>query len=228
MPLFQRKAQPDPPPDADDWRPQRFGRGGHRGGDVIIEPGWGGVRVLARFDGATTHFTDEEGIDCTPEFDEVAAAVTESVLAEELILDGYLTVEPTQVVTGKPLVEIEAPTAGQMMSQMLAGNRIARPAAPKRQLEPDRPIAFVAVDLLRLDGTPLLNVPLLERKRLLDGSLKPADRVRITPYIRPPIGSFMSTWRGLGFRELAYKAANSRYLPDVRNDDWSITRIPLR
>lgn len=226
MPLPGRKSPPEPPPNPDDWRPQRFGRRGTSIRDAIIEPGWSGVRVLARLENGRTRFIDEEGVDCTDEFAEVATAVTAAALAGDLILDGHLTVEPTQVVVGVPAAEIQAPTPGQMMVQMLAGNRIARSVGPKRRLDPDRPLAFVAVDLLRIDGTPLLDVPLLERKRLLEGSLAQTDLVRITPFIRPPIGSFITTWRSAGFIALAYKAANSRYRPSARNDDWSIVRMP--
>jgi ATP-dependent DNA ligase len=196
--------------------------------DAIVEPCWSGVRVLARFEGNDTRLIDEEGIDCTAEFSDVANAISVAALAGELILDGFLTVEPTQIVAGVPPREIQAPTTGQMMTQWIVGNRIARPSAPHRNLDPDRPIAFVAVDLLRIDGSPLLSVPLLERKRLLDGSLEPSALVRVTPFVRPPVGSFAATWRGAGFNAIAYKDANSRYEPDVRNDDWSVVSIPLR
>ncbi len=45
--------------------------------------------------------------------------------------------------------------------------------------------AFVAIDLLWLDGEPLDDVPLLERKRLLDTVLAQSRLVRVTPFVRP-------------------------------------------
>jgi len=36
----------------------------------------------------------------------------------------------------------------------------------------------------------------------------------------------MVAWRGMGFRELAYKAANSRYTPGRPNHDWAAVAIP--
>jgi ATP-dependent DNA ligase len=196
--------------------------------DPIIEPSWSGVRVLARVSDGHTVFSDEEGFDCTGEFAGVAEAVAGAAQARELIFDGFLTVEPTQVVAGVPMPEIEAPSSGEMMAQFIVGSRGARAVAPERRLDPDRPIAFVAVDLLEIDGTRLLDVPLLERKRLLDGSLRQGELVRITPFVRPPIDSFIATWRGLGFRALVYKGANSRYIPDAPNNDWSIVSMPNR
>ena len=77
-------------------------------------------------------------------------------------------------------------------------------------------IAFVAVDLLVLDDEPLLDVPLLERKRLLESVLPEGDRVRRTAFVREPAGTFVTTWRSLGFGDLAYKTANGRYLPATR------------
>ncbi|MGZ6315554.1 MAG: hypothetical protein ACXWNI_08010, partial [Candidatus Limnocylindrales bacterium] len=79
-----------------------------------------------------------------------------------------------------------------------------------------------------IDGSGLLDVPLLERKRLLDGALEAGELVRITPFVRPPIGTFAGTWRDLGFVALAYKGANSRYIPNGRNEDWSIFPMPSR
>jgi ATP-dependent DNA ligase len=226
MPLFGHHATPEPPADPTAWRPQQFGRGGRTFKDAIIEPSWGGVRVLVAFGDGKTRLTDEDGVDCTEEFAEVAASITASALATELILDGFLSIEPTQDFTGKIAPEIEAPKAGRLMAQMIVGDRLARTPLPQRKLDPDRPVAFVAVDLLSIDGTRLLDIPLLERKRLLDGALKPVELVRITPFVRPPIGSFVSTWRSIGFYAMVYKEANSRYTPSVRNDEWSIVQMP--
>jgi ATP-dependent DNA ligase len=231
MPFMRRPGRPaplSPPPRPEDWRPQRFGRSGHAVPDPLIEPLWGGVRVIARFALGLTRFADEEGVDCTEEFATVAEALSAAARADELILDGFLTVEPTQTTAGVPLLSIETPTGGQLTTQMLVGNRMSRPPEARRSLDPDRPVAFVAVDLLSIDGSILLDVPLLERKRLLDRALETAELVRITPFVRLPIGSFVATWRGLGFAALAYKAANSRYIPNGRNDDWSIAPMPLK
>ena len=226
MPLFRRSASPQPPANPDDWRPQRFGRGRRSLRDAIVEPGWSGVRILARFDGGRTRLIDEEGIDCTASFNDVAEAISTAALAGELILDGFLTVEPTQVVAGVPPLETEVPSAGRMMAQLFTGDRLVRSAGPRRHLDPDRPIAFVAVDLLQIDGARLLDVPLLERKRLLESSLTPAGLVRVTPFVQPHMSTLIATWRGSGFVALAYKAANSRYFPNERNDDWSIIPMP--
>lgn len=228
MPLFRRNSPPAAPLDPERWRPQRFGRSRRSMRDAIVEPAWSGVRVLARVRNAGVSLVDEDGVDCTAEFAAIASAIAASARASDLVLDGFLTIEPTQTRPVGPTDAAQAPTPGQMMTQWIVGNRVGRHAEPERHLDPDRPIAFVAVDLLQVDGTRLLDVPLLERKRLLDGSLEPSDLVRITPFVRPPVASFVATWRSAGFNALAYKGANSRYAPDARNDDWSIFPMPFK
>jgi ATP-dependent DNA ligase len=83
-----------------------------------------------------------------------------------------------------------------------------------------QPHAFIATDLLWLDGTPLFEVPLLERKRLLEGVLEPSQLVRITPFVRPSAKPTLVTWGAQGFAELSYRAANSHYTAGAANPDW--------
>jgi ATP-dependent DNA ligase len=233
MSFLHRKPAAPAPIDPADWRPQGFGHKSRRGiSDPIVEPGWTGVRVIARTgrgaDGSKyATLTDDAGVDCTAEFEELAAALAEAGLADELVLDGWLSVEPTQTGEGVTLPMIETPTQGQLMAQMFTGNR-RRKDKPMRRLDTDRPIAFVAVDLLRIDGSTLIDLPLLERKRLLDGALAQEDLIRVTPYARPPIGSMAQTWRALGFSQMVYKPVNGRYLPTGEPSDWVVVLIPNR
>ncbi len=227
----RRRTQPSPPIDPADWRPQAFGRKGWRSvSDPIIEPSWSGVRVIVRVgrgpDGSPlATVTDEDGVDCTAEFAELARAIAAAALTDDLVADGFLTVEPTQDPKGLDMTAVEPPAKGAYLTQMFVGGR-ARPPEPKRHLDPDRPIAFVAVDLLQIDGSTLIDLPLLERKRLLDAALKVDQLVRITPYVRPPTGSQALTWHAQGFRELVYKPANGRYRPTGEPSDW--VAVPIR
>ena len=86
--------------------------------------------------------------------------------------------------------------------------------------------AFVATDLLWVDGEGLLDVPLLERRRLLEGVLDESYLVRLSAFVRPSAVLTLVTWGALGFRDLSYRAANSRYLPGQENPDWAVTRAP--
>ena len=219
------------------WRPQAFGDASFRDvADPLIEPLWSGSRVLAHVAAGAARFVDEEGAD--PAEPEIAAALAVAVEALEAIVDGYLTADPARTGEGIMLESgIQAPTAAQMTRQLLLGGNPDRDARARALRDPEREpkpeplgdhLVFLAIDLVALDGEPLLDVPLLERKRLLESVVVEADLVRVGIHVRPPIDPWVATWRSLGFRSAAYKAANSRYRPGERNGAWATVVLPTR
>ena len=87
----------------------------------------------------------------------------------------------------------------------------ARPGGPHLHC-PTSEVSFVAIDLLWLDDKSLLDVPLLERRRLLESRPRRSRTWSGSgAFIRPPIESWVGSWRAQGFAGLTYKAANSRY-----------------
>jgi hypothetical protein len=247
MPLFRRSpSAPTPPLDPDQWRPQPYAQVDPRSvTDPIVEPAWGGVRVLVRLRRAAAGspnprpkprgrpqleavITDEDGVDCTAEFADVAGAIVEAARVQEAILDGFLTIEATQAGEGFSIPLPEASTGGQLMRQLVLGDNRRKRPEPAPALDGSKPIAFVAVDLLSIDESRIVDVPLLERKRILGGALEESERVRITPFVRPPLGSLEMTWKAHGFRELVYKPANGRYSPAGEPGDWAVARIRTR
>ncbi|HEY6057828.1 MAG TPA: hypothetical protein VIV06_07335 [Candidatus Limnocylindrales bacterium] len=229
--------------DQHSWRPQRFGRRRARQiVDPIIEPLWSGERILVHLDGSRIDIIDErgtrlsvesvsiEGIGSGEELGAIVDEVGRGVRADSLVLDGYLTRQPTRQVEGLLLdPAMRPPSAAESTSRLFLGA-----AARIRQLEDRIPdpspeeaaLALVVVDLLAIDGEPLLDVPLLERKRLLDTALDESGLVRRTAFVRPPVDHWLRSWRTLGFRSLAYKAANSRYEPGADNDAWAVVAMP--
>jgi ATP-dependent DNA ligase len=238
----------DPAMNADPraWRPQAFGRGHVKNvADPVIEPAWDGIRVLAHLDAAAerVEITDVTGADLASEHAPIAGALLGALAADTAIVDGYLTDQATQPSENRTILGGEIPTFGEHTSQFFLGQQGAelmsghgRPGRIGRGwtgdevagAPGDESIAFVAIDLVALDGQSLLEVPLLERKRLLESVLAEGDLVRRTPYVRLPAGSFIITWRSFGFGGLAYKAANSRYRPGAPNDDWCMVPMPRR
>jgi ATP-dependent DNA ligase len=214
------------------WRPQAFSKGrAQEIPDPIIEPLWEGERVLVHVtaDGARLFADDGELIEELPE---ISSALAEAALASELVIDGYLSRLAAKSSEGAATGAIRTPTAGDMATQFVIGQRSTKRvelAEERAALPgPDAPIAFVAVDILSIDDQPLLDVPLLERKRVLESALAEGDLVRLSMFIRPPVGTWFGSWRALGFRSVAFKGANSRYRPGEPNRDWSIAAIPAR
>lgn len=229
------------------WRPAGFGPRRPRDiADPIIEPVWEGRRVLVHVEAAGLSIVDAEGEilvgdeaaraaeapspAASVELSLILEAIRDAVLAGEAVLDGVLTVQASRTGEGILPGEVEVPTAGELAAQLVFGRRHGREdrSAPAVARRPGDRLTFVAVDLLALDGESLLEVPLLERKRLLESVLAEGPLVRRTAYVRLPVEPWLGSWRALGFRSLAYKAANSRYEPGRPNRDWAMVAIPRR
>ncbi len=219
-------------------RPQAFGKTRPTSiDDPIIEPIWPGVRVLAAVGTGTATITaDGEPID---DHADIRSALTASTTttSEGAILDGYLTKQVVSEGLGVHTWVNEYPTLGGQLSRLMVGNRRDRlEEATKRREADAAALTFVAddvvnlvvVDLLWLEGQWLLDVPLLERKRLLDSVIPAGELVRPGPYVRPPIGTWIGSWRAQGFNGLTFKAANSRYRPGEVATDWTTARMPRR
>jgi len=218
------------------WRPQRFTESGGDVQDPLIEPLWTGLRVLAVVDGDRVTFRDIDG-DAIEEFDDVAGELVAARLADRLILDGYLTHQVLQEPAAIARRAAEAKSSdAPTMSQMWFGNllrRGGRKAPSVEQTERAAPVvdgdvALVMVDILWLDDDPLLNVPLLERKRILESAVGESRLVRRGTFVRPPVDTWLGSWRSFGFSRMSYKAANSRYLPGQQNPQWTVADVPAR
>ena len=218
-------------------RPMAFGRRQPRQiANALCEPLWFGRRVLLDISGPVVEILDEAGEPISG-YDDLRAAAAESALAGELVADGYLLPAPLRDTVGVVvnLVVDAIPTPSERSRRMFIGSggekrREARENAEARDISvaPTDPAAFVAVDLLWLDGESLLDVPLQERKRLLDSVLAEHELIRRTVVVRPPIEGWFAQWKALGFREIAFKAANSRYEPGAISPDWATAPIPKR
>ena len=214
-----------------------MGFGPRKSRDVVqplIEPLWEGLRVLVHWDRrAGPRIVEAGGVTVTDRFPEVAEALAGAFLAETAVVDGYLTAQATRSGAGTAITSVEAPTPGEMMGQMVLGKSgeraigAGRPDPPVAHQRPDV-VAFVAVDLLEVDGTDLLDIPLLERRRLLDGIVVESDLVRRGLFVRAPVEPWLISWRSIGFRKITLKAQNSRYRPGTDADDWAVADIPRR
>lgn len=218
------------------WQPMAFGGSdARRITDPFFEPRWPGRRALVELASCSVTFRDID-LGERPRTDALRAAIAAAAAADELVLDGYLLPGPLPAADTPPLPpsSTAAITRGSLLRQILVGSLGRRDAesgraAPELKavaLPGDGPIVFAAVDLLWLDGEPLIELPLGERKRLLEAVVADGELVRRTVGVRAPAERWHGQWRALGFEEMAVKAANSRYRPGGLSPEWAIVPIP--
>jgi hypothetical protein len=223
---------------ASTWRPQLFGdRRAADIDDALVEPLWTGPRILAFVADGEARMTDIDG-DPIDGRDDILAELVAAAGGATLLLEAALTSEPLQaaaVIAAREQLAI--PKASSTVGSMLVGERSGRKdrfqshaeEAKQRTTNDVRvPAALVAVDLLWLDDESICDVPLLERRRILESVLPESELVRVGVFVKPPIDPWLGGWRAIGFSRLAYKAANSRYTPGAKNRDWAIAEIPRR
>ena len=223
---------------ARDLRPMAVGRSGpDRIREPVVEPMWPGQRVIVAVAGEAVVLLDDG--DDVAGHDDIRGHLARQLAPtlDAAILDGYLT---KQVVNEDAVIYTgtdRLPSTGKLIAQSMVGTRRnrAEEAAEVREadlaartFEEDDPVNLVIVDLLWLDGDWLLDVPLLERKRVLEAILPGDDLVRAGLYVRPPIHTWIGSWRAQGFQGITFKDANSRYVSGSVASDWATSSMPRR
>ena len=157
--------------------------------------------------------------------------------ASGVILDAYITKRSAARTPACYPGIMPMPSVSKLLTKALVGGRVLDRAQQAeddkaeraaQQFEEGEPVNLVAVDLLWLDGEWLLDVPLLERKRLL-ASVLPGDPLVRAEHVRPSARRDVDRLVAReGFRGLAFKGANSRYRPGEVAPDWITTPMPRR
>jgi hypothetical protein len=198
--------------------------------DPLVEPLWSGTRALAHVTvrpeaepPATVALIEEGGLELAAELPELAAAIGAGVLALDAIVDGVITRQLTLDGVGAAAI----PEVHSRPTEMFVRSNLDFDVQPRGVIEQQaadgQPVdGFVAVDLLRVDGTVLLDVPLLERKRLLESVITQGPLLRLSNHVRPPHDPWIATWKSMGLKGGVLKAANSRYHPNDDTIEWQV------
>jgi ATP-dependent DNA ligase len=86
--------------------------------------------------------------------------------------------------------------------------------------ESGRPVAFLAFDLLHLDGRSLISQPLIRRREALRRVLRPGDEVVAVPAIATEGVALFEAAVGQGIAGIHARQRSSPYLPGVRSRLW--------
>jgi len=176
------------------------------GAGWVHEVKWDGIRALV-------DVTPERVRITTRNENEVAVAYPElhglAGLGRDLLLDG----------------EIVALGSGAPSFRDLADRMHVRDAAKAVRLAERNPVTLIVFDLLRIDGTDVSALPLVERRELLValGLDDPAWQV-------PPTYDdgqlLLDAAEAQGLEGIVSKKLSSRYRPDHRSKDW--LKFPIR
>jgi ATP-dependent DNA ligase len=229
----QLRSLPAVPDDPLEWRPQRPlpTRTRRDVANAIIEPMWDGDHVLAHYEAmpgsaagpARLLLIADDGEDVTDLEADVTDLLRDAIRARDAVIDGFLTTQATRPGDSVSLL----PKLKTKKLNVVSGPSVSTDVAPGK-LDEATPVAFVAVDLLRLDRQDLFDIPLLERKRVLESIVVQDERVRVSPHTQPPLAAWLRTWRAAGFRGAVLKASNSRYRPGYETDEWVSVLSPAR
>jgi bifunctional non-homologous end joining protein LigD len=167
----------------------------------LFEPWWGGTRALVaigpadRAGSGQVRIVDADGNDRTAALPELAGTAVR-VSARSAILDGELVV-----------VDAEGRADTPALARRLDGT-------------PGRPVAFLAFDLLHLDGLSLLGQPLVKRREALRRILRPGDEVVAVPAIATEGRALFDAIVAQGLAGMMARQRQGPYLPGIRSRLW--------
>ena len=167
----------------------------------VFEPAWGGTRALAfvgpadRPGDGSVRIVDGDGRDIGAALPELAGMAVR-LDARSAVLDGELVAVDD---TGR-----------------------ADPAELARRIAgaPGRSVAYLAFDLLHLDGRSLLSVPLHKRRDLLRRVLHPGDEVLAVPAIAAEGRALHAAAASQGIAGILARQRTSPYLPGTTSRLW--------
>jgi bifunctional non-homologous end joining protein LigD len=169
--------------------------------DHFFEPSWGGMRALAFVGPAESagsgdvRLVDANGTEVGASLPELAGLAVR-LDARSAVLDGELVVVDANGLADAP-----------ELRRRLAGER-------------GRPVAFLAFDLLHLDGRSLLSAPLERRRDSLRKVLRPGDEVVAVPAIVGEGRALYDAAAAQGIAGIMARQRSSPYLPGVRSRLW--------
>ena len=170
--------------------------------DYIYELKWDGCRCLAYLDKNGTELKNKRNLRIDPIFPELSQLHKQA--KKRCVLDGELIV----LIDGKPNFEA-------LQRRTIMSNPV------KIKLSADEhPASFIAYDILYYDNKSVTDLPVTERKKLIDKVLKENDRVAISRYVEENGKALFEFTSDQGLEGIVAKKKSSLYYPGKRTKDW--------
>ena len=164
------------------------------GDDWAFELKWDGFRTVVHVGDDRVRLQSTAGHDVTarwPEFHDLPAAVN----ASSAILDGELVVFDDD---GRPSFEL----------------------AQRSGIGSDRQAVLQLFDVLQVDGTDTIELPYLDRRRLLEQLVEPTDNWTVPAFRVGDGAALLEATAARGLEGIVAKRIDSRYRPGTRSKDW--------
>jgi len=164
-----------------------------KGSGWLFEVKWDGYRAIGRVAGGNATLTSRNGNDLSERFPSVAKALEKAVKTPDCVLDGEVCA----------LDEHGRATFSAM-----------------QQGKPGTTYVYFVFDLLEVEGEPLIDRPLTERRKRLEQLLDRSTRaVQLSEAFDDGEALFEAAEKQ-GFEGVIAKRADSHYLPGKRTRDW--------
>ncbi len=179
-----------------------------KGEEWLFEVKWDGVRALAFLENEGVRLVSRSGNRCERQYPELAV-MPHHLAAASAILDGEIAVLDEKGVSRFHLIQPRIANSDP--------NSIAH-------LSRSSPVVYFVFDLLYLDGYDLRDVPLAERRELLERVLTAGGNVRISEAFPGAGETLLEAARENGLEGIVAKHARSRY-ESRRSRDWLKIKI---
>jgi bifunctional non-homologous end joining protein LigD len=173
--------------------------------DWALEMKWDGVRALAFIEGGQVRLVSRTGKDITTTYPELTA-LSHAVTHKQVLLDGEI------VAFGDN---------GQPDFETLQPRMHARSAAQARRLAESTPVAYLAFDVLQLDGRPLTGLPYRDRRETLNPLIQNGPWCQCPPaFPGEDFDAVLAASVSTGLEGVVAKRLDSRYEPGARSGNW--------
>lgn len=161
----------------------------------LFEIKWDGYRAVTEWSKGKLKLYSRNGISFIGKYPLIAEALTR--LKHDVVLDGEIVVMDDK---GRPRFQL----------------------LQEYEEDPRYPIAYCMFDILFLDGQDLRNLPLLNRKELLQTLLQPykSDLLRYSDHITGKGKKFFKEMVKMDYEGMVAKKADSLYYAGTRTNEW--------
>jgi len=164
-----------------------------RGAGWTFEVKWDGYRAIATESGGDTTLMSRNGNDLTARFLNVAKEIPKAVKTPDCVLDGEVCA-----------LDESGRSSFSAMQQGKAGT----------------PIVYYVFDVLEIEGKSVVDLPLVERRKLLEGLLDRRNKIVRLSEMFDDGQALLDAAKQQRLEGIMAKRLDSKYLPGRRTRDW--------